>query len=437
VSKSQTSGQKAHKKKCKHPGCRFDALFLGDSCWKHLEQKDKLAYKDKIEQWISDNRVQEETEHYKPYFSEINLPQTNKETNFYKADLSGANLTEANLKGINLKWVNLQGANLTGTKLQDADLEEVSLQNANLSHADLQGAYLFAANLQGANLSCSILKDAYIAEANLKEANLQYANLREASLRDASLKEADLSWAKLQKADIRWCHLEGADLFEAELQEAFMQGVVLDGVTFLFWWQIQKVGEENRRWWRMAHKTYVPLKNYFHHEGQYDDERKAYHREKLMVLRGISWQCFHGCQPGGKPVRGFWQGSLRQLSRHFFEKIMEFFKWFGLWFFYIFTGFGEKWWLTALWGLGIIVVFGIIYWIGDAVNWLCFDFHARMPPPPFSYFYFSAVTLTTLGLGDISPACSQAQILVAIEAIFGYGVVGGFIATLISRKLTR
>jgi hypothetical protein len=75
-------------------------------------------------------------------------------TNFYLADLSGACLA-----GANLTEADLSGANLSG-----ADLRNATLTNANLLVADLQGAVLTGANLLGVrNLSrqqlCSSIFD--------------------------------------------------------------------------------------------------------------------------------------------------------------------------------------------------------------------------------------------------------------------------------------
>lgn len=54
----------------------------------------------------------------------------------------------------------------------------------------------------------------------------------------------------------------------------------------------------------------------------------------------------------------------------------------------------------------------------------------------FSYLYFSVVTITTLGFGDIAPSTLIAQILVVGEVIFGYVLLGGLIS-IFSNKLAR
>ena len=57
-----------------------------------------------------------------------------------RANLSGANLIDADLSGANLRGANLRGANLSGANLSDANLRGANLIDANLSDANLRGA---------------------------------------------------------------------------------------------------------------------------------------------------------------------------------------------------------------------------------------------------------------------------------------------------------
>ena len=45
-----------------------------------------------------------------------------------------------------------------------------------------------------------------------------------------------------------------------------------------------------------------------------------------------------------------------------------------------------------------------------------------------SSFYFSVVTLTTLGYGDVLPASLGAQVVVLFEVIMGYIMLGGLLS---------
>ena len=96
-------------------------------------------------------------------------------------------------------------ANLYGADLSEADLNEANLSGANLYGADLNEANLSGANLYGADLS-----EADLNEANLSEANLSGANLYGADLSEANLSEADLSWADLSGANLSEADLSGA-----------------------------------------------------------------------------------------------------------------------------------------------------------------------------------------------------------------------------------
>jgi voltage-gated potassium channel Kch len=51
--------------------------------------------------------------------------------------------------------------------------------------------------------------------------------------------------------------------------------------------------------------------------------------------------------------------------------------------------------------------------------------------------YFSVVTMTTLGYGDISPAMPAARMLCSFEAVIGQLFVAIFIARLVSLHIGR
>jgi Pentapeptide repeats (8 copies) len=76
-----------------------------------------------------------------------------RKTNLSGADLSEANLTAADLSGAKLIEANLTGADLPGADLSSAHLENANLRMANLSGANFSEARLLSAHLENANLS--------------------------------------------------------------------------------------------------------------------------------------------------------------------------------------------------------------------------------------------------------------------------------------------
>ena len=121
-----------------------------------------------------------------------------------RADLSGADLS-----GANLSDADLRGANLAGADLSCAKLVEVNLAGADLSCANLARANMFGAMLGQANL----------VNARLEQANLDYANLAGANLANARLEHVSLSMADMECADIYTAFFDK--------KEEFRKGIVL------------------------------------------------------------------------------------------------------------------------------------------------------------------------------------------------------------------
>ena len=120
-----------------------------------------------------------------------------------------------------------------GTILEKDNLDRVDLRGENLKRVDLIEANLSRANLSGADIKWN----------DLIEANLIGANLREADLREADLREADLDLADLSGADLSGANLREADLIRADLREANLKRVDLIGANLS--WGKSKWGKSN------------------------------------------------------------------------------------------------------------------------------------------------------------------------------------------------
>ena len=101
----------------------------------------------------------------------------------------------ADLYNADLRYVKLRYDNLSNANLYNADLCYANLSNAKLYKADLRYA-----NLSNADLSYANLSNADLCYANLSNADLRYANLSNANLSNADLYNADLRYANLYKA---------------------------------------------------------------------------------------------------------------------------------------------------------------------------------------------------------------------------------------------
>lgn len=165
---------------------------------------------------------------------------------FTEADLRGtflnlsmaaeANFTRANLNQANLFGARLQTANFSSTLLVAADLRSANLNHANFIGANLGEAQLDRADLTNARLNQTIGESASFSGANLANAeaigasltmaNFQQANLEGANLSSADLSNANLDGARLQNGNWRQTNLAGVSLRGAVVHNADFQGAV-------------------------------------------------------------------------------------------------------------------------------------------------------------------------------------------------------------------
>lgn len=101
------------------------------------------------------------------------------------------------------------------------------------------------------------------------------------------------------------------------------------------------------------------------------------------------------------------------------------------------SDYGRSFGVWAFWSFIIAVVFAFIYWLFgnesiafnvDKLNDVSTDF--------WDYLYYSVVTFTTLGFGDIVPLTNWARLAVGIEVVLGYVMLGGLIS-IFANKLAR
>lgn len=99
---------------------------------------------------------------------------------------------QVDLRGADLRCLNLVQIDFGDAKLTDALLSESNLTSASLEGSDLMGARLVGAHLGGANLIGARLTNASLEDSNLTEAQLVGSRLDGANLRNARIDRADL-----------------------------------------------------------------------------------------------------------------------------------------------------------------------------------------------------------------------------------------------------
>jgi hypothetical protein len=95
------------------------------------------------------------------------------------------------------------------------------------------------------------------------------------------------------------------------------------------------------------------------------------------------------------------------------------------------TDYGRSLLRVAFLGFVIAMLYGLSY-----ARWPEMLTYHQSPKTWFTPFYFSIVTYTTLGFGDVVPATAIGEVIVSTEVIFGYVTLGLLLAVL-AEKLAR
>lgn len=246
-----------------------------------------------------------------------------------------------------------------------------------------------------------------LRDADLYRANLQNAHLFALDLRGSSLMKADLRQANLHCADLRDCNLLGVRLDDARLDNII--------------WDRQLLQERQGRallrsggsaaatqLFQEAEETYRNLRLHLEQAGLFEQAGQFFHRE--MVMRRL------------------------QLPRYCGRRLLS-------WVVDLFCGYGEKPLNVVLFSLGLIGFCGLLYFlVGVRHGELSLGLSLERGLSSnlldlLDCLYFSVVTFTTLGYGDISPH-GLARPIAAFEAFVGSFTMALFVVVFV-KKMTR
>ncbi|MHC4173356.1 MAG: pentapeptide repeat-containing protein [Planctomycetota bacterium] len=239
------------------------------------------------------------------------------------------------------------------------------------------------------------------SKTHLKGADFCYAHLEQAKFQDAYLSDAKFNHAHLQGADFHDAHVEGAILYKADLSGASVRTVIVDCETSF--WKC-KVDHD-------AKFEGTPL----------DGVRIDSATKQLLEynIRRMNWEEWYKEHPKLKwLVRTFWLMSDYGLST---GRI-------------IFTFFG------------LVIIFANIYYNWGAVDYYILRVNGQPGfvenlfvdgngievqwwLVPLRTLYFSIVTMTTLGFGDMYANAQSVwgHILLSVQVILGYVLLGALI----------
>jgi uncharacterized protein YjbI with pentapeptide repeats len=303
-----------------------------------------------------------------------------------RPQLAGEDLSELDLSGVNLGEADLTEAELFDTELSEANLKMALLAGADLSGANLTDAELYKADLSGCYLTGANLAGAYLAEAEFKSADLRGTNLQKVDLTSADLYAADLS-----KSDLTGANLTDANITLANLSNANLALTCLIGL---------RNGD-----FHSLRGHYLGIRGLDSCYGNAIFVRDAKDQDYLDTMEHNIAQ-----EPSPRKRR------MMELMFSFWKRI----------------DYGRSLTKPFFYAIILSALFGIIYLFDMKLSWGLMDYSGSAQSW-ITPFYYSIVTYTTLGFGDITPQHWLGEIIVVVEVILGYTTLGLILSILANR----
>jgi len=304
--------------------------------------------------------------------------------------------------------------------IKTAELSEVDVSDRDLSDLDLSGIDFFRTNFHRTNLKMSDLSEAELTEANLTEAALYKCNLRGAVLQEANLSNADLSACDCSGADFRGTNLTGTNLTGANLTGANFSSANLTGCDLsdadLTSTNFTSANLDQANLTRAhyggvksMHGKYYGIRGVDNCYGNAVFVRDAKDQDYIDTLH--------------ETIRAKPEGLRRSVD-------LLLLKAWGL------IDQGRSLLKVSFYAMLISTFYGLIYTCDVEFNWGMMDY-SNSSGTWFTPFYYSLVTYTTLGFGDVTADSLIGEMLVISEVIAGYFTLGLLLSILANTVARR
>ncbi|EHR6003875.1 pentapeptide repeat-containing protein [Vibrio parahaemolyticus] len=297
--------------------------------------------------------------------------------------------------------------------LRGANLDGLCLNNISFVNKDGKGADLYGASFKNSELVAVNMSNSYLAEVDMTGAIIKRSNFQESLFNQATLRDCYCSFTFFDEANFQNSNLNNIEFHECSFYEATFYTADLSGAKFLGGGHNPVINREIR--FNMCgmsiRNSKLSIDTYFHiAEVSNKTDFRTIDFEKARFSAGLkqtlqycnrkhNWEDWYtkNNKSTSKFVSAFW--AISDYGRSPLRVIQSFFS--------------------------VCMIFAILYYsCGSLTN--------NNSMGMLNSIYFSVVTMTTLGFGDISANLDSnvGQILVMLQVVLGYVILGALISVL-------
>jgi len=392
-----------------------------------------------------------------------------EETSFFNANISHANFQNAKCTKANFKHTNCRA-----TLFTQSDIERARFDSAILKKTSFHKAFCKGTAFNNTNSMNADFQSAHLISASFNSANCEFANFVSTECRGVDFKASNLRNTKMDEYTIvddcifHRAKLEGSELKIARKQ--FYTGYHLKILPEEKFAEEHSSSGDYEKHITRAQDTYRNLKKYFSSEGLHEDAGKFHIRERLMEMANLKNRKIRAKENfmgylrhrksntvnDTKESGGFLNACMEALRSRNGQPLVEYFrrlkffiralkskfmyymesKLFYTYYRFLYKNgaFGEKPYFIVLLWFKVIVLYAFIYLITDIPFNTIKDASFR-DNGGIDYLYFSMVTFTTLGYGDLKPL-GYMRLVASSEAIVGMILIAYFVVAW-ARKIFR
>ncbi|OZG74758.1 potassium transporter Kef [Hahella sp. CCB-MM4] len=267
------------------------------------------------------------------------------------------------------------------------------------------GFILPRANLEGINLVRPNARQGYqLIDSDLYRANLKNAHCFKLDFSGSSLMKADFEYANLHCANLKGCNLLGTKFKHAKIEQVEWGEEILQEQQA----REAETHEAAMDLYEQAEEVYRHLRKVCEDQGLFENAGRFFQKEMIMRRMQLPYISF----------------------KRLISKIVD-----------LFCGYGEQPLRVIIFSLLVILSFATLYFFAGlsfSGESLGFKTHLSIRENVHAFLsslYFSVVTFTTLGYGDLAPI-GIARGFAALEAFIGSFTLALFVVVFV-KKMTR